>query len=673
MRHSYRRGAIGVAVAALGLAAFAAPAQADSDTPSVALNGSVPSWAHASAVKGHASSKASVRLTVVLNLRDPQGAARLAAAVSDPGSSSYGHYLSADQFRSRFAPNNADVAKVTRWLSRAGLKVVDVPANHRWVTVTGTVAQAERAFGTTIDSFAVSGGTATAPASAAKVPPAVAALVAGVDGLTSQARLNAPSSAGKATTRKGTATVKNAAATTTTKAPPPPAFVNARPCSDYYGQQTATTVPKAYGKKQPYAPCGYVADQLRGAYGTTNLVAKGINGSGVTVAIVDAYAAPTILQDANQYASLHGQQPFAKGQFKQISGAPYRYGYYDKVNGDLCGEQGWYGEETLDVEAVHSMAPAANVLYVAGRSCDDPDLIAALNKIVDKHLAQIISNSWGGVGEPDPVTQAALLQAYQQTFTQAVLEGIGVFFSSGDSGDEVDNSGSRVVDFPSSDPWVTAVGGTSLAVGKSDNYQFETGWGTSKSILTDGAWAPAPPGNHVYGAGGGTSQLFAEPGYQKGVVPKSISKYFGSPAGRAVPDIAAVGDPNTGFLVGETQMFPNGKSKYSEYRIGGTSLSCPLIAGIEALSDQAFGRAHGFANPAIYRLAGTSAVRDVVPQGKHAVVRVDFVNGVDDTDGLIYSLRSLDQTQSIFTRKGYDDVTGIGTPNGLAYVNGLGY
>ena len=264
MRHSYRRGAIGVAVAALGLAAFAAPAQADSDTPSVALSGSVPSWAHASAVKGHASGKAAVRLTVVLNLRNPQGAARLAAAVSDPASASYGHFLSADQFRSRFAPTNADVAKVTRWLSRAGLKVVDIPANHRWVTVTGTVAQAERAFGTTIDSFSVKGGTATAPASAAKVPPAVAALVAGVEGLTSQARLNAPSTAGKATNRKGTASVRNAAAKVTTKAPPPPAFVNAPPCSAYFGQKIATTVPKAYGKKQPYAPCGYVADQLAG-------------------------------------------------------------------------------------------------------------------------------------------------------------------------------------------------------------------------------------------------------------------------------------------------------------------------------------------------------------------------------------------------------------------------
>src|SRR5262249_28776574 len=159
-------------------------------------------------------------------------------------------------------------------------------------------------------------------------------------------------------------------------------------------------------------------------------------GKGVTVAIVDAYASPTILKDANTYAVKNGEKPFAPGQFSQISAKPYRYGYYDKVNGDLCGEQGWYGEESLDVEAVHSIAPGAAVLYVAGRSCDDPDLVAALNKIVDGHLADIISDSWGGVGEPDPATQGALLQAYTQTFLQAAIEGIGVFFSSGDDGDE---------------------------------------------------------------------------------------------------------------------------------------------------------------------------------------------------------------------------------------------
>ena len=145
MRRTYVRGAIGVAVAALGLAALAVPANAAPDTPSVALSGSVPSWARPSAALGAASASAQLRLTVVLNLRNAAGAAALAAAVSDPASKAYRHYLSADAFRSQFAPTSSDVARVTHWLKAAGLKVVDVPANHRWVTVTGSVASAPSA------------------------------------------------------------------------------------------------------------------------------------------------------------------------------------------------------------------------------------------------------------------------------------------------------------------------------------------------------------------------------------------------------------------------------------------------------------------------------------------------------------------------------------------------
>jgi Predicted protease len=658
MRRTYVRGAVGVAVAALSLAAVAMPASASADKPSVALKGSVPSWAKASAARGPASKSAKVTLTVVLNLRNSPAAGALAAAVSDPANAAYGHYLTPAAFRAQFAPTDSDVAKVTRWLTSSGLSVAKVPDNHRWVTATGTVAQAEHAFNTKMGSFTVSGKAQRAPKSAAKVPASVAGLISGVDGLNSVRRMNKPASV--TPDRLGVA-------------PPPAAFVNATPCSDFYGQKVATTLPGAFGGELPYAPCGYVPSQLQGAYGESNLIAHGIDGSGATVAVVDAYAAPTIKSDANTYAALHGGAPFAPGQFKQITPASYRYGYEDTVNGDLCGEQNWYGEETLDVEAVHAMAPGANVLYVGAKSCYDPDLLAAINNIVDHHRAQIITNSWGGVGEPDPVADAALLQAYQQTFIQAVLQGIGVFFSSGDSGDEVDNSGSRVVDFPASDPWITAVGGTSLAVGKNNNYQFETGWGTSKSILTNGQWVPAPPGAHLYGAGGGTSQLFDQPSYQKGVVPPSISKFFRGHTGRAVPDIAAVADPSTGFLVGETQTFLDGSVKYSEYRLGGTSLASPVMAGVEAVADQAFGRAHGFANPAIYRLAGSSALHDIVPGPTRGVVRVDFTNGENASDGLIYSLRSLDQTQSIFTRKGYDDVTGVGTPTGVAFIHSLGF
>jgi subtilase family serine protease len=465
------------------------------------------------------------------------------------------------------------------------------------------------------------------------------------------------------------------AAAASKAAPPGPAFVNATPCSSYWGEKSAAgyvpAVPLSYYQNVPYAPCGYTPAQLRGAYGVSGLTSNGLDGRGVRVAIIDAYNSPTILADANQYAVLHGGKAFRNGQWREVQAPnPSTFGYYDLVNGDLCGEQGWYGEESLDVEAVHSVAPGAGVTYVGAASCNDNDLLTALDQVVDGHLADIVSNSWGNLGE---TTDPLILSTYHAVFVQAALKGIGVFFSSGDNGDEVDTIGVRQPDYPAVDPWVTGVGGTSIGIGRNNNYLFETGWGTSKSSLVDGAWSPAAPGAWLYGAGGGTSSVFAQPWYQNGVVPGSLSMYNGGAKARVVPDIGAIADPSTGFLIGQTQTFPDTSVKYSEYRIGGTSLSSPVMAGIEALADQAAGHAHGFANPAIYDLAGSRAVHDVVNPAKiYAVVRSDYVNGVDGTDGVKFSLRTFNQTESLATTAGYDDVTGVGTPNGAKFVFGLG-
>jgi subtilase family serine protease len=129
------------------------------------------------------------------------------------------------------------------------------------------------------------------------------------------------------------------------------------------------------------------------------------------------------------------------------------------------------------------------------------------------------------------------------------------------------------------------------------------------------------------------------------------------------------GDPTTGMLVGETQTFSDGVY-YDTYRIGGTSLSCPLFAGVMALADQRARFPHGFANPALYRLARSHAYRDIVdPKTAIAAVRSDFVNG--ENDGVGFSLRSMNDTETLHTIRGYDDVTGIGTPNGEAFLNAL--
>ena len=219
---------------------------------------------------------------------------------------------------------------------------------------------------------------------------------------------------------------------------------------------------------------------------------------------------------------------------------------------------------------------------------------------------------------------------------------------------------------------MTAVGGTSLAVDKNDGYLFETGWGTGFSPLGPSGrhWNPKPPGYFLYASGGGTSKRFDEPAYQKGVVPTSLSGYWGG-SGRVVPDFAADGDPNTGFIVGQTQTFPNGSVRYSEYRLGGTSLSSPLVAGIMALANQYAGHDLGFANPLLYSI-DASAFNDIVdPSSTVAVARVNYANGVNARDGLTYSLRTMNQTGTLHTIPGYDDVTGRGTPNGWSFLRAL--
>ncbi|MGH7750476.1 MAG: S53 family peptidase, partial [Candidatus Dormibacteria bacterium] len=311
--------------------------------------------------------------------------------------------------------------------------------------------------------------------------------------------------------------------------------------------------------------------------------------------------------------------------------------------------------------------PGANVVYVSARDCSNQALDAAVTTVVDGELAQVVTNSWGSAED----ASSAELGAFADTFLQAAVEGIGVICASGDKGDHVATTGLRQVDFPASAPWVTAVGGTSLGIGSHGERVFETGWGVDRAALVGGAWETLP-GSFLYAGGGGTSRVFAEPRYQEGVVPASLARAAGHSRGRTVPDLAMDADPNTGIVIGVTQSFPGGV-RYGEYRIGGTSLAAPLVAAIEALADEEAGMHHGFLNPAIYRLGGTSALRDVVaPPGPLALVRVDYANRLDASGGLVTTLRTLGQTQTLHTTPGYDDVTGLGTPRGMAFIKALG-
>jgi subtilase family serine protease len=661
-----RTGIVATTAAAVGLAiGLPAGASAAPNTARVQVN-SAPSWTATAASAGAVGDSTLVRLTAVLSLRDLAGAQKLALAVSDPKNSQYRHYVAPAAWRTAFAPTSDQIKSVTSWLTSQGFSVEAVPANGRYVTFTGTAKQAEAAFGTSLSGFIKGGARVIANTRPVTVPSSLAGLVAGIGGLDTSVKstpdhtTGVPATSSKPLLKSHALSTPKAAAPTTVLPPPGPVFRNAAPCSTYWGQKTANNFPDPLKDQLTYVPCGYKPPQMRGAYGLDQTQAIGVDGRGVTVAVVDAFASPFILGDAQQYANNNDpSHPLLSYQFSQ--NLPRSFSFIDE-----CNASSWYGEETLDVEAVHAMAPAANILYVGGRSCQDDDILAAVNTVVDNGLAQIITNSYGDVGE-GPLSSVI---GNAETALQAAAEGITVLFSSGDSGDEIANTGTRQVDNPASDPFVTAVGGTDLHVGKTNNWGREIGWGTGKATLTNGAWAPLPPA-YVYGGGGGASALFEQPSYQAGVVPNKIAKSNGtSTPMRAVPDIAMDGDPQSGLLIGQSQSFPDGSIQYSEYRIGGTSLSSPLLAGLIAVYDQAFQGSLGFLNPLIYFLNGTSAYHDVndgtaVTTG---FVRVDYVNGFDASNGLTTSLRTENQTGTLWTRKGYDDVTGVGTPNGVNFL-----
>jgi len=616
-------------VSALAAGCLAAAPGAGAQPSRHAVANSKPTWLPRASHLGAAPKSAPVQLRVYLAPNGGQDALKAAVdAVSTPSSPEYRQFLSTAAYNRLFAPTSAAVTNVTSWLKGSGLSVTGVEAHNRYISVTGSVAAAQKAFGVSIQRYQHDGQSVTAPSSVASVPAGVAGSVLSVSGLDS--------------------TVKKVAHTAKA-APPPPGFVNARPCSLSYGQVQAkyqadfhTPLPKYNGKVIPYSPCGYTGPQFRSAYeGDTDL-----DGTGVTVAITDAYAAPTIAKDAQTYAANHGDAAYAPGQLTQS--VPKKFTHEAD-----CNPSGWYGEETLDVEAVHAMASGANIKYYASASCYDADFLDTLAKVVDDNQAQLVSNSWSDLEANESADNIA---AYEQVFLQGALQGISFLYSSGDNGDELASSGLKQVDYPASDPYVTAVGGTSTAIGADGTLAWQTGWGTQKYTLSaDGkSWAPV---GFLYGAGGGYSALFNRPDYQNGVVPDT------APPGRAVPDVGLDADPTTGMLIGETQTFPNGV-RYGEYRIGGTSLAAPLFAGMTALTLQNAGGGIGLLNPTIYSQANSGTFTDVKGTPKDAGnVRADYTNGVDPSGGQLYSVRTFNQDSSLKVTTGWDDVTGLGAPN----------
>jgi subtilase family serine protease len=630
-----------------------------------------------------------INVTVWLRLHNQDSLHGLVEQLYQQGSPNYHRWLTPEQFKADYAPKAEEAAAVRNFLAAHNLSVLSVDENNLHVKARGTVGDVQNAFRVQIARFEVNGKTFKANTADPVIEEPVGSLVAAVDGL-SDHRLQPYSvrpidpDTGKPFTGIPLASSPNGAffsgqcfrqpevhTFTTGGGLPKATYVGNR-----YGADITNT---AYGT---LPPCGYSPAEVQKAYNLNGAYNKGLDGTGQTIVIVDAFGSTSIQYDAALFSSIYG----LPAPNLNIIGTPV-----PPTNADIAG---WADETTLDVEWAHSVAPGAAIDLVVATSDNDSDLQSAVLSAITSHLGNVISNSYGEAESDEPPSN---LDAWNTIIETGAALGISVNFSSGDSGDSepsgiTPNTLLFGVSTPADSPWATAVGGTSLALNADDSMRFQTGWGTNITEVADrvslGSPPVVPPFNEgfLYGSGGGVSGYFPKPSFQRGL----------RGAGRLVPDISYLADPYTGV---EIIISPDGVPSDGQAfgSIGGTSLACPMFSALWAIASQKAGGPLGQAARSVYHLP-PGAVTDVVP----FFSPLDVFGAVLTSTGLSFETPAqlaapLDNTKlfysalynspnstrwfvlmfgtdsSLTTGFGWDNVTGVGTPNGLAFINAVAH
>lgn len=378
-------------------------------------------------------------------------------------------------------------------------------------------------------------------------------------------------------------------------------------------------------------PRCYTPAQIQNAYGYSGLLASGVNGTGRTIVIIDAFSNPYVANDLGFQDAMFGLP--APPSYSAI--APQGVPPFDPSNPDM---DGWAEEITLDVLWAHAMAPNASILLVEAASDQDSDILAATKYAIDNNLGDVISQSFG---EAESCMDPTLLAEQHALFQEAVNKGMTVFASSGDSGASqfnCDGTGAiEAVSTPASDPNVTAVGGTTLDAGAGlGAYKGETAW--TEPLF--GCNPPALDLSDINCSGGGFSTIYTRPAWQRGVVSGGT--------GRGVPDVSYNAGVNGGVLThcGICNLLngidPNNPNVF--FIFGGTSAGSPQWAALTADADQMAGRRLGNINPLLYGFSPKTYAADLhdITVGNNDVAEI----------GAGYNAGT-----------GWDPVTGLGTPN----------
>ena len=674
-------GLAGLAVATLAATFFVNSGATQTSSAAYTISGNTPGFIKKATDLGSADLTTVISVTVWLNLHNEQQLDRLVQQQYQKRSPSFHKWITQDGFNASFSPTNQEVKSVQNFLTAHGLSVLAVAENNFYVKVQGSIGDIEKAFHVDIHNYSLNGQTLRSNNSNPSLNDASGAHVAGITGMDDfgfQPNVVLPTDA------EGQTFPMRAVGSN------PSGFFFEGQC--FRGVQTKIFTNSSAGVTATYTgnrygaditnnalghlpPCGYKPSEMQTAYGLKPLYGQGLDGTGETVVIVDAYGSDTIAQDAEIFSQLYGLPDITSQNFSVVR-AP---GLQNNPKGV---QRGWDVETTLDVEWAHAMAPGANIALVV--ATDRASLDEAINYAVVHHLGNTISNSWSSIeGFGNPRT----LDRVNRILEMAAAQGIDVNFASGDRGDEFQRVGFLSVDFPASSPFATGIGGTSLALNSDNSILFQTGWGNNltriANTISQGSTPVVPPINFGFngGAGGGSSLTFAKPGFQSSL----------PGAARLVPDVSMLADPFTGAEVIES--FGN---QTFVLVVGGTSLATPMFSGLMSIATQKNGHV-GFGQAAalLYNLPA-GAVNDVAP--------FDSPNNVTGTittpsgtinltaDQLAGPLQNTTQyysalynspfstrwfvltfgtDSSLVVTPGWDNVTGVGTPNGQAFVNAL--
>ena len=525
--------------------------------------GAAPGIPPGARISGPEARSATLHITVALRPADPRGLGRLAAEVSTPGSAAFRHFLRPRRIQSRFGPAPGAAAAVRAWLRRHDLATGSPLGDGLLLPASGRVARIEAAFRTAIDRVRLADGrTALVNRRAPEMPAGLRRRVSAVIGLST---VHLPGSS----LARGSV-------------PGPRACRAARRTRHVY---TGAWLARAYGFNPLYRRRDF--------------------GQHVTVALFEL--AGYANRDIRAYSRCYHVHPRVRrvridgGTSVRASGA-----------GTL--------EVTADIEVVAAMAPRARILvYQAPLSGGDQSIVDTYGAIAQQDRAEVVSSSWGGC---EPLAGAAVIRVEAQLFQEMALQGQSMMAAAGDSGSEgclpdVKEVPARVayslqVGNPASQPFVTAVGGTSIT--RYGSPPVQSAWNQTPA----GRGFPAPfngghgrprkyPGNLV--GSGGISRMWWMPSWQAGYVRARAGRArCGAPRGtgcREVPDVsalAAIGTRGTrGYLIYGTAGAFRRKGWLT---VGGTSLATPLWAALAALADEQMATHRlGLLSPSLYRIA----------------------------------------------------------------------